>query len=255
MRGEETASLRSPGMRALVVSHDPSEEPGLVGDRLHQRGWQLEVFVVCDSPEVAVSHRPFPALDGIDLVVAMGSPWSVYDTDRIGSWVTRELELVRDAHNRGIPFLGVCFGGQLLAAALGGTVERAPRPELGWVEVRSDDPDLIAPGPWFQWHGDRFVPPAGARVLAENDVGVQAFSVGRSLGVQFHPEADARLLRSWLEGELAGCEPADPIFAVVGTDPRTLVAEADAHAETAAANTRQLVDGFLDRSAAGRGGT
>jgi hypothetical protein len=144
----------------------------------------------------------------------------------------------------------VCFGGQVLAAALGGSVEPAPRPELGWVQVRTDAPGLIAPGPWFQWHSDRFVPPSGARTLATTDVGVQAFSIGRSLGVQFHPEVDQRLLESWLEGELAGREPADPIFGQVGTDPRSLVAEAAAHADVAASNTRTLVDGFLDRTTA-----
>jgi len=240
-------------MRALVISHDPSEEPGLIGRRLQELGWELEGFVVCDTPDDPVSHRPFPGLDGVELVVAMGSPWSVYDADRIGSWVDRELDLLRGVHAAGIPYLGVCFGAQMLAAALGGSVERAPRPELGWVEVRTDAPDLIAPGPWFQWHGDRLVPPAGATVLAANDVGVQAFSVGRSLGVQFHPEVDRALLASWLEGELAGEEAADPMFAEVGTDPQTLVADAATHAETAAANARRLVDGFLDRTVGIRG--
>src|SRR5690606_17499247 len=114
-----------------------------------------EVFVVCDDVDEQVSDRPFPSHDGVDLVVAMGAPWSVYDTDRIGSWVGRELGLVREAHQRAIPYLGVCFGGQLLAAALGGSVERAPRPELGWLMVESTTAS-IAPGPWFQWHGDRF---------------------------------------------------------------------------------------------------
>jgi GMP synthase-like glutamine amidotransferase len=235
-------------MRALVISHDPSEEPGLVGRRLEAHGYELDVFVVCATPDDPVSLRPFPALAGVDLVLAMGSPWSVYDHDRIGSWITRELALVREVHELGIPFLGVCFGGQVLAAALGGSVEPAPRPELGWVRVQTDAPELVASGPWFQSHGDRFVPPPGSGTLATSDGGVQAFSIGRSPGVQFHPEVDRRLLESWLAEELAGREPTDPIFGQVGTDPRSLVVEAAAHADVAADNTRTLVDGFLDRT-------
>lgn len=217
----------------------------MVGRYLEQHGYRLDVFVVCDNIDVPVSHRPFPSLDGVDVLVAMGAPWSVYDTDRIGTWVGSEIELVRAAHQRGIPYLGICFGGQVLAAALGGAVEPAPRPELGWGVVHSVEPDFVATGPWFQWHSDRFVPPEGSQLLAHNDVGAQAFRVGTSVGVQFHPEVDLELLESWLEEQLAGAPPTDPIFAQVGTDAKTLIARCEEHASEAAANTRALVDAFL----------
>jgi GMP synthase-like glutamine amidotransferase len=227
-------------MRALVVSHDPSERPALVGRRLEEHGIELDVFVVCDDSGDPVSHRPFPTLDGVDVLVAMGSPWSVYD-DAIASWIGREIDLVREAHDRGIPYLGVCFGGQVLAAALGATVEPAPRPELGWCPVETSAPDAIAEGPWFQWHGDRFTLAAGASELARNDVGVQAFRMGRSVGVQFHPEVDLTLLASWIgEGE-----PPDPLFAQLGVEPASLLEATAQLAARTQVNTNRLVDWFL----------
>jgi GMP synthase-like glutamine amidotransferase len=224
-------------VRALVISHDPTEQPAVVGARLVERGYELDIFVVCDSTGEPESHRPFPGLDGVDVVVAMGAPWSVYDDATIGSWIHREIAFVRDVHERGVPYLGVCFGGQVLSVALGGVVERAPRPELGWFEVESFT-DAIAPGPWFQWHGDRFTLPPGATELARNEVGVQAFRMGRSVAVQFHPEVDTSLLTSWLSDG----EPLDPLFAELDVDARRLL---DATAELepkVTANARRLVD-------------
>lgn len=228
-------------MRALVTSHDPSEVAGRVGLRLEQHGYRLDVFTVCDDADDPVSHRPFPGPDRYDLVVAMGAPWSVYDTATIGTWIGRERDFVRAVHDRGVPYLGICFGAQVLAAALGGTVEAAPRPELGWVDVDTHDADLVAPGPWFQWHQDRFRLPVGAQELAHNDVGPQAFRIGRSLGVQFHPEVDAALLRAWLPADA----PLDPLFEQLGVDPECLIEQTAAQADRARRDTERLVDGFL----------
>ncbi|HEX7096098.1 MAG TPA: type 1 glutamine amidotransferase [Acidimicrobiales bacterium] len=227
--------------RALVVSHDPSEVAGRVGLCLERRGYGLDVFVVCPDADRPVSHTPFPDPGAYDIVVVMGAPWSVYDTATIGTWIGRELDFVRSAHERGVPYLGICFGAQVLAAALGGDVHPAPRPEVGWGTVETTAPELIAPGPWFQWHRDRFTVPAGARELARNDVGSQAFRVGRSLGVQFHPEVDGELLRSWLPADA----PVDPIFDEAGVDPARLLDETDRHAEASRPNVERLVDGFL----------
>lgn len=228
-------------MRALVISHDPSEVAGRVGLRLEQHGYRLEVLTVCEDTDRPVSHTPFPDPGRYDLVVAMGAPWSVYDSATIGTWIGRECTFVREVHERGVPYLGICFGAQVLSAALGGTVEPAPRPELGWVSVDTDDPDVVATGPWFQWHQDRFSVPAGAKEIARNDVGPQAFRMGRSLGVQFHPEVDAALLRSWLPADA----PLDPLFDQLGVDPESVIEQAAGEAERARRDTERLVDAFL----------
>jgi GMP synthase-like glutamine amidotransferase len=231
-------------VRALVISHDPTEQPAVVGATLELRGYDLDVFVVCDSPADPVSERPFPCLDGVDAVVVMGAPWSVYDSTTIGSWIARELAFVREVHERGVPYLGICFGGQVLAAALGGQVEPAPRAELGWCCVDPLVPAAVAAGPWFQWHGDRFTLPPGAVELARNDVGVQAFCTGRSVGVQFHPEVDHALLASWLRDG----EPPDPLFAQLGVDPETVLAEAAEVEATTSRHSAELVDWWLSLS-------
>ena len=93
--------------------------------------------------------------------------------------------------------LGLCFGGQALAAALGGTVERAPRPELGWTEIETDEPELVPPGPWLEWHYERFTTPPGATEIARTAAATQAFRHGRHLGVQFHPESTVEIVERW----------------------------------------------------------
>ena len=123
--------------------------------------------------------------------------------------------MVRTAVATGVGVLGVCFGGQLVAHALGGTVVRSPDPEIGWCEVRSSDPSLVPDGPWFQWHFDRFTLPPGAIEVARNDCATQAFVKGTAMGLQFHPEVDADLQERWItedpDGDIArlGLLPGD----------------------------------------------
>src|SRR3984957_13278074 len=107
------------------------------------------------SPDVAVT---FPAASAYDAVVFFGAIWSVPDTATI-PWIADEIRYARSLISLGVPALGICFGGQMLAAAVGGSVERAPIPEIGWLSVASDEPALIDAGPWLQWHHDRFTLP------------------------------------------------------------------------------------------------
>jgi GMP synthase-like glutamine amidotransferase len=110
-------------------------------------------------------------------------------------WIACELEYLAAAHATGVPVLGICFGAQALAAALGGTVSRAPEKEVGWIDVAGDDGFA---GPWFTWHEDVFTLPPGAAELARAASGPQAFAVGPSVGVQFHPEVTPEIVDGWL---------------------------------------------------------
>jgi GMP synthase-like glutamine amidotransferase len=224
----------------LVVSHDPDMVAGLVGTELSRRGVDLETFVVLDHAERAESVRAFPDASAFDLLVVMGSPWSVFDP-AISSWIGRELDWLRQAQERRQPLLAICFGAQALSAALGGTVERAPRPEIGWFEVDTTAPDLIEAGPWMQWHHDRFSVPPGARSLASSAVGPQAFSIGRSLAVQFHPEVDPVTLDRWLGDDAV----PDPALDHLGLSRTTLRVEAAQHHGEADARAGRLVERFL----------
>jgi GMP synthase-like glutamine amidotransferase len=155
---------------------------------------------------------PFPEPREYSAVVVLGSSESVYD--RAVPWVAPELAFVREAVRGRVPVLGICFGGQLLSAALGGEVRPAAGGgETGWSLVETGDPDWIEPGPWVQSHGDVFTVPPGATELARSPTGPQAFRSGPHLGVQFHPEADEAIGMDWardVRGNLAraGIDPS-----------------------------------------------
>ena len=152
-------------MRALFVQHDHVSPVGPIGARLAERGYDVEELVVVpedsfDRPGVAWSS---PTPPGYDVIVPMGAPWSVYDHDLIGAWAVPEMTFLREgAHEAGVPVLGICFGGQALAAALGGAVVPSTEVEIGWHTVETDEPGLVEAGPWFQWHHDRWEAPAGS---------------------------------------------------------------------------------------------
>ncbi|MEU6222935.1 type 1 glutamine amidotransferase [Streptomyces sp. NPDC047042] len=234
-------------MRALVIRHDHLSLSGPVGDRIAQLGYEIDELTVVpaeryDRPGVEFDF-PDPVGAGYDLIVLLGAPWSVYDRASVGPWIDGELELLRTAHAAELPVLGICFGAQALATALGGSVEAAPRHEIGWSAVESDVPELIGAGPWFQWHFDRFVVPPSAVELARSAVGPQAFRAGRALGVQFHPELDEKTLLQWLDS--GGRREAR----AHGEDPDRLLAETRARHEESRQRAYDLVDAFLEQIA------
>ena len=237
-------------MRVLFLQHDHVSPPGPIGDRFAQRGFEVVERIVVPrerffSPDVDFD---FPEIHEHDVVVPMGAPWGAWDDDRIGTWLKPELDWLRDLHNHDVPIFGICFGGQALARALGGSVAPGPRAEIGWTWINSDDPTLIPNGPWFEWHYDRWTVPPGAVEIARNARASQGYVIGRSLGVQFHPEVITSTLEGWLdEGgvEEALKDGVDPAELREGTVREEAGAIQRAHA---------LVDSFLDRIA-GEGST
>jgi GMP synthase-like glutamine amidotransferase len=193
-------------MRVIVIRHHDVDSAGFIADAFAARGAEISVHLIPGDGQL-------PAADGADHVVMLGAIWSVYDQESIGAWIDDELDWLRRADEAGVPVLGICFGAQELCAAFGGRVEPAARPEIGWTLVESADEALIPAGPWLEFHHDQCLPPPQARLLARNAAGVQAFSLGRHLGVQFHPEVDGAQLALWLaaggraEVEQAGHDP------------------------------------------------
>lgn len=227
-------------MRVVVVRHHEGDDPGFIGEAFEARGAEV---VVHQLPE----DGPLPAFAGIDHVVVLGSKWSVYDRSAVGEWIDDELDWLRLAAGAGVPVLGICFGAQLLAAAFGGRVEPAPRTEIGWTMVDSFDPELISQGPWLQFHSDRCVVPEAARLLAANDVGPQAFAIGRNLAVQFHPEVDGAQLQRWYDD--GGAEEV----AHAGGDPDEIMAATVAEEPAARERAFAVVESALRLAAAGVG--
>ena len=185
----------------------------------------------------------FPDPTGYDVIVPLGARWPVYDDALRRTWVGAEMQLVRDAADAGVALLGVCFGGQLLAQAFGGSVARSTTPEIGWYDVETDNPDLVPGGPWFQWHFDRWTLPPGATEIARTANSSQAFVLGRALALQFHPELDHELLELWLaddrDGEVVG----------VGSATTNYVPAQPNSQRVRRARIRDLVRGFLTQVA------
>ncbi len=220
-------------MRVCVVEQQPDAPAGVLGAWAAARGHALEVL---RAPSVAM----WPDPRAFDAVVALGSDRSVHASS--DGWIAAEVGFLRSAHEAGVPVLGLCFGAQALAAALGGSVQRAARPEIGWIAVEAtaagEAVDGLAPGPWFAWHEDTFTVPAGARELARTAAGPQAFALGRSVGLQFHPEVDAAIVRSWVDGGRAQ-------LATERIDEHALLAETEQAAPPARVRALALFDAVL----------
>jgi len=233
-------------MRALFIEHDHISLGGPIWRSLEKHGYEIERFLIVpeenyDSPNVTTT---FPNFNEYDLLVPMGAPYGAYEDDRIGNWLLPELEKLKAAHNAGIPILGICFGGQLMARALGGSVAKAPKAEVGWFEIESNDKTLISSGPWFEYHWDRWQSPKGATEIANSELANQAFVMGRTLALQFHPEVDPEVLEAWLSRQ-SGCVE----ITGEGVDLDQLRAQTKDQEAGSNARAAELIDTFLRRVA------
>jgi GMP synthase (glutamine-hydrolysing) len=148
--------------------------------------------------DIVEFHTPsgeIPEGFGYDGFVVTGSAASVY-WER--EWIDRLKSWVGEAIDAGVPALGVCYGHQLLADVMGGTVEDMGEYEIGYRTVKHDGENDLLAGvneemTVFTSHSDRVAEkPPGATVFAENDYGIHGFRKGDVFGVQFHPEYDIR---------------------------------------------------------------
>lgn len=226
-------------MRILILQNHERCDADLMGDALRRRDVQIEIA------EVFATDR-LPDVEAFDAVMVFGSPASCLNLDDDPGLV-RARDLVRRAVALEKPVLGVCFGGQLLAHVLGAAVQRAPVGEFGRYEIR-----LTAEGvrsPLFEgfpsafgsveYHQDTFDLPEGATLLASTDLCPhQAFVLGRSVGLQFHPESSLRQVSTW-----TAAYPEGP--ASVGKTCDEVLAEYRAAAAEHAGLCERLVDNFL----------
>jgi GMP synthase-like glutamine amidotransferase len=172
---------------ALFIQHSDRTPPALLDDWCATNGIALHIHRIWE-------HGPLPSLDGHAFLVTAGSAYSPNDVNVRD--VRDELHLLDQALDRELPVLGLCFGAQMLAVVLGGSVHRLATPELGWYEVDSTDPG-VPPGPWLQWHYSGFDQPPEVEQLASSPAGCQVFRRGSSLGVQFHPESTLTEVSGW----------------------------------------------------------
>jgi GMP synthase-like glutamine amidotransferase len=210
---------------AVVVQHAGDQPAGLLADLLGARGLRW-LTVRADRAE------RLPGLNGVGLIVTLGSDTPLDPDDTYGA--AEEIAWLRAADRAGVPVLGVGFGAQALALALGGGIEPARHAEHGWIEVTSADTDAIGRGPWLAWHDTVVRLPEGADLLAYNDAGPLAFRVRHHLGLQFHPEVTATIVRRWVDRRAA---PAIDVQGLLEATAR--------NAKAAAAGSYQLFAAYL----------
>lgn len=226
----------TPAPRVLLVRNDPRSGPGRLLTWLPEEGLRLVEVEGVDVPETPAGH---------DAVVLLGGGF-LPDDDARRPWLARERRLARRAVTAGVPLLGICLGGQLLAAAHGGTVrgdhgtpERGScsvtrRPEAGEDPLLRAVPETF---PVIQNHRDQItaLPPGAVHLASSALCPVQAFRLGeRAWGVQFHPEAGADRLAGWNAAALADA----------GVDLGALRAEAELREPEAARAARRMVANF-----------
>ena len=216
-------------LRALILQHEEPTPPGLVTE------WLADHDADVRTLRIDIDERQVVATDH-DLIVSLGSEFAAFDDTK--PFVPREAALMREAVDADVPVLGLCFGGQMLARVLGGEVSRSNDSEIGWLPVRTSDADLVPEGPWFQWHFDTFSLPPGAELVAESDVGPQAFVWGRSLGLQFHPEVTTKIMDDWVRVYRHELD-AD------GVDPDALLEETKRRAKSTRRMSLQLLERYL----------
>jgi GMP synthase (glutamine-hydrolysing) len=199
--------MQTPSRHALVLSHVAFEDLGSLEAPLLERGFAIENVLA------ATAHFPLPQADCCDLLVILGGPIGVYDTQDY-PFLSDEIACIRQRLAARKPILGICLGAQMIAAALGARVYPGTNgAEIGWspLQAASNPPTWFAPllAPElsvFHWHGDTFDLPPGALHLASTErYAHQAFAIDNfALALQFHPEVSAAGLESWYVGH--ACE-------------------------------------------------
>lgn len=186
-----------------IFRHIDCEGPGYFAEFLQHK--KIPYTIVCIDQGESFSN----SLDDCSALVFMGSGMSVNDDL---AWIKQELDLIRSALAKNVPILGHCFGGQLLAKALGAKVSPHTHKEIGWYDIVCDANntwfDFTLPTQQvFHWHGETFNLPNHAQRLFYNEAcHQQGFAFGtHCLGLQFHIEMTSTMVKSWVEqsrGEL-----------------------------------------------------
>lgn len=199
-----------PMPKALVLTHVPEEGPARVARAFTNAGFEMDVLELRSRSDVPST------LDEWDALIVMGGPMGVADAeDPQYAFLSREIDLLRQAVAADFPTLAICLGSQLLAAAAGARVyplevgdpPRGVR-EVGWgavhfVRTEAEEPVLAGLDEaeiMLHWHGDTFdLPPLAVRLASTLVCENQMYRLGRrQYGVQFHPEVDASDIQTWL---------------------------------------------------------
>ena len=234
----------APRKTLLALRHVHFEDLGTLAPYFAQRGYAMTYV---DAPLADLR-----AIDAFapDLLVVLGGPIGAFD-EAIHPFVADELALVKARLDARAPILGICLGAQLMARALGAKVYPLGVKEIGYAPLTLTDAGKMSPlaalgdASVLHWHGDQFDIPAGAEHLASTSIGEnQAFASGtHALGLQFHLEADASRIESWLVGH--ACE-----LGAAKIDPVALRAQAREHQARLSEVAPAVIGRWLDAMSA-----
>ncbi len=218
-------------MAQILVFQHGKVGPVRLGATLRDHGFKLDIR------KVAKPNDPDPVppnLDDYQGVVSLGGPQHANESPAsVGPWMDAEIELIKEAHQRELPLVGICLGHQLIARALGGTVDIAESPEWGFTKVSLGVPgqteSMLGGMPWdtmqFQSHRDIVAEaPPGATVLASSaNCPNQIMKIGhRTLGFQLHFEADQEAIRYFRDTDAE-------LMQAAGYDPSRFDADLETH--------------------------
>jgi GMP synthase (glutamine-hydrolysing) len=231
----------------LVLQHLHEDGPGHLGDWLDAQGVRWRVL--CTE-----AGEAYPAsVAGIRGLAVLGGAWGAND-ERPS---LRQAEaLIREADALGIPVIGHCLGGQLMARAFGGRVQALDTPEIGWLPIRHDGSD--AARDWlggapdavvYQWHYDSFTElPPGARPIAGSAACPhQAFVLRQHLAMQFHIEITERKVEDWIAAPGEGYAPACAAHPATVQAPAAMRVGCRAHLAASQALAERIYDRWRAR--------
>ncbi len=172
--------------KATVIIHNKSDVLGSLPSVLKDMDIHLDVISV---------DQTLPDPESSNMFFVMGSPESAHD-DTL-PWIANELRWLKTLLDLNKPVIGICFGSQIIARAMGGKAYMLDEPEIGFVNIHSVNNSWHHQGPWLNFHFDTFDIPDQAELLGITDKAKQAYRKGNCWAVQFHPEIDTAMFDTW----------------------------------------------------------